>query len=299
MKIITIIGARPQFIKAGSISREILKHSNIEEIIVHTGQHYDPNMSEIFFEELNIQKPNYNLGIGGRTHGAMTGQMIEKIEEVGLKEKPDWILVYGDTNSTLAGAIVASKLHIKLAHVEAGLRSFNMTMPEEINRILTDRVSNVLFCPTVNAVINLKKEGFENFNCKIVQVGDVMYDGALYYSQRATKPKLTIPKNFILCTIHRAENTDNISRLMNIFEALEQVARGKPIILPLHPRTKSIIDKSKISISDNIILMDPVGYMDMIWLTKNCDLVMTDSGGLQKEAYFFSKICLTLRDETE
>lgn len=299
MKIITIIGARPQFIKAGSISREILKHSNIEEIIVHTGQHYDPNMSEIFFEELNIPKPNYNLGIGGRTHGAMTGQMIEKIEEVGLKEKPDWILVYGDTNSTLAGAIVASKLHIKLAHVEAGLRSFNMTMPEEINRILTDRVSNVLFCPTVNAVINLKKEGFENFNCKIVQVGDVMYDGALYYSQRATKPKLTIPKNFILCTIHRAENTDNISRLMNIFEALEQVARGKPIILPLHPRTKSIIDKSKISISDNIILMDPVGYMDMIWLTKNCDLVMTDSGGLQKEAYFFSKICLTLRDETE
>lgn len=299
MKVLTILGARPQFIKAGTVSRAIAKHNSIEEVIVHTGQHYDSNMSDIFFQELNIPKPNYNLGIGGKTHGAMTGQMIEKIEEVALKENPDWILVYGDTNSTLAGAIVASKLHIKLAHVEAGLRSFNMAMPEEVNRILTDRVSTILFCPTQQAVSNLKKEGFENFNSKIVLSGDVMYDGALYYSNRAIKPNIELPNNFILCTIHRAENTDNVERLSNIFKALEEIAIEKTIVLPLHPRTKSIIQKLNIEISENIRIIDPVGYMEMVWLTKNCDLVMTDSGGLQKEAYFFSKLCLTLRDETE
>lgn len=299
MKILTILGARPQFIKAGTVSREIALHPDIEEIIVHTGQHYDPNMSDIFFEEMNIPRANYYLGIGGKTHGAMTGQMIEKIEEVALLEKPDWILVYGDTNSTLAGAIVASKLHIKLAHIEAGLRSFNMHMPEEINRILTDRVSKILFCPTVQAVKNLQKEGFENFDCKIVLSGDVMYDGALYYSKIAKKPALKLSDNFILCTIHRAENTDNVDRLTNIFNALEEIAVEKTIILPLHPRTKTILQKLNIDISENIRIVEPVGYMEMVWLTKNCDLVMTDSGGLQKEAYFFSKPCLTLRDETE
>lgn len=298
MKILTILGARPQFIKAGSVSREIAKHKEIEEIIVHTGQHYDPNMSDIFFEEMKIPKPDYFLGIGGSSHGAMTGQMIEKIEEVALKEKPNWVIVYGDTNSTLAGAIVASKLHIKLAHIEAGLRSFNMKMPEEVNRILTDRISNILFCPTDTAVQNLKNEGYDNFNCTIVKSGDVMQDGAMFYKHLATKPKLDIKNSFILCTIHRAENTDDENRLKNIFEALNEIAKEKQIILPLHPRTKKLLPYP-LSLNPNIILIDPVGYLEMVWLIDNCSLVMTDSGGLQKEAYFFEKKCITLRDETE
>lgn len=298
MKILTILGARPQFIKAGSVSREIAKHKEINEVIVHTGQHYDANMSDIFFEEMKIPKADYFLGIGGKSHGAMTGQMIENIEEVALKEKPDWIMVYGDTNSTLAGAIVASKLHIKIAHVEAGLRSFNMKMPEEINRILTDRVSNILFCPTSIAVENLKKEGFENFDCKIINSGDVMYDGAMFYKQVATKPKCNIEANYILCTIHRAENTDDSNRLKNIFEALNEIAKEIQIILPLHPRTRKIIDSLELKI-ENLTIIDPVGYLEMVWLIDNCKLVMTDSGGLQKEAYFFKKPSITLRDETE
>lgn len=298
MKILTILGARPQFIKAGSVSREIAKHKNIEEIIVHTGQHYDSNMSDIFFEEMQIPKPNYFLGIGGKSHGAMTGQMIEKIEEVALKEKPDWIMVYGDTNSTLAGAIVASKLHIKLAHIEAGLRSFNMKMPEEVNRILTDRVSNILFCPTDTAIQNLKNEGYENFDCKIVKSGDVMQDGAMFYKNLALKPNIEIKNSFILCTIHRAENTDDETRLRSIFEALNEIAKEKQVILPVHPRTKKILENLKLDIS-NLTIIDPVGYLEMVWLIDNCDFVMTDSGGLQKEAYFFEKQCITLRDETE
>jgi UDP-GlcNAc3NAcA epimerase len=298
MKIVTILGARPQFIKAGTVSREIVEYDKIEEVIVHTGQHYDANMSDIFFEEMKIPKPNYFLGIGGKTHGAMTGQMIEKIEEVALNEKPDWIMVYGDTNSTLAGAIVASKLHIKLAHIEAGLRSFNMQMPEEVNRILTDRVSDILFCPTTTAIENLKKEGFENFECKIVNSGDVMYDGALFYKNLAAKPDIEIKNNYILCTIHRAENTDNEDRLKEIFEALNEIAKEMQIILPLHPRTKQKIKNLSLSL-DNITIIDPVGYLEMVWLIDNCTLVMTDSGGLQKEAYFFEKPCITLRDETE
>ncbi|HFU75887.1 MAG TPA: UDP-N-acetylglucosamine 2-epimerase (non-hydrolyzing), partial [Arcobacter sp.] len=285
MKIVTILGARPQFIKAGTVSREIVEYDKIEEVIVHTGQHYDANMSDIFFEEMKIPKPNYFLGIGGKTHGAMTGQMIEKIEEVALNEKPDWIMVYGDTNSTLAGAIVASKLHIKLAHIEAGLRSFNMQMPEEVNRILTDRVSDILFCPTTTAIENLKKEGFENFECKIVNSGDVMYDGALFYKNLAAKPDIEIKNNYILCTIHRAENTDNEDRLKEIFEALNEIAKEMQIILPLHPRTKQKIKNLSLSL-DNITIIDPVGYLEMVWLIDNCTLVMTDSGGLQKEAYF-------------
>lgn len=304
MKILTILGARPQFIKAGSVSREIAKHKEIKEVIVHTGQHYDANMSDIFFEEMQIPKPDYFLGIGGKSHGAMTGQMIEKIEEVAQKEKPDWIMVYGDTNSTLAGAIVASKLHIKLAHIEAGLRSFNMKMPEEVNRILTDRVSTILFCPTKTAVENLKTEGFPftlsaNHQQLITNVGDVMQDGALFYRGLAVKPKnIDIKDNFILCTIHRAENTDDENRLRSIFEALNEIAKEKQIILPLHPRTKKILENLKLNIQ-NLTLIDPVGYLEMVWLIDNCSLVMTDSGGLQKEAYFFEKPCITLRDETE
>jgi len=298
MKILTILGARPQFIKAGSLSREIAKHEEIEEIIVHTGQHYDANMSDIFFEEMQIPKPHYFLGIGGKSHGAMTGQMIEKIEEVALKVKPDWVIVYGDTNSTLAGALVASKLHIKLAHIEAGLRSFNMKMPEEVNRILTDRISNILFCPTDTAIQNLENEGFENFDCKIIKSGDVMQDGALFYKSISQKPKFNISEDFILCTIHRAENTDNESRLKNIFEALEEIAQTKQVILPLHPRTKKILAELDIDTA-NLSIIDPVGYLKMVWLIDNCSLVMTDSGGLQKEAFFFHKPCITLRDETE
>jgi UDP-GlcNAc3NAcA epimerase len=298
MKILTILGARPQFIKAGSVSREILKHKEIKEIIVHTGQHYDANMSDIFFEEMQIPKPDYFLGIGGKSHGVMTGQMIEKIEEVCLKEKPDWVMVYGDTNSTLAGAIVASKLHIKLAHIEAGLRSFNMNMPEEVNRILTDRVSNILFCPTDTAMQNLKNEGYDKLDCKIVKSGDVMQDGAIFYKDLAVKPLCEIKDDFILCTIHRAENTNDENRLKSIFEALNEIAKEKQIILPLHPRTKNIIESLKLNIQ-NLTIIEPVGYLEMVWLIDNCSLVMTDSGGLQKEAYFFEKPCVTMRDETE
>jgi len=299
MKILTILGARPQFIKASSVSREIEKYNNeIKEVIVHTGQHYDKNMSDIFFDGMNIPKPKYYLGIKGKTHGTMTGQMIEKIEEVVLKENPNWIIVYGDTNSTLAGAIVASKLHIKLAHIEAGLRSFNMNMPEEINRVITDRISNILFCPTKIAVKNLSNEGYDNLDCKIINSGDVMFDGVLFYRKLSVKPNYTIESNYILCTIHRAENTDNEMRIKNIFCALRRIAKEKNIILPLHPRTKKIINNLNIN-TDNLIIIEPMGYLEMLWLIDNCDLVMTDSGGLQKEAYFFEKPCVTLRDETE
>ena len=297
MKILTIVGARPQFIKAGSVSREIAIHSEIKEVIVHTGQHYDANMSDVFFDEMKIPKPDYFLGIGGKSHGAMTGQMIERIEEVVLKEQPDWIMVYGDTNSTLAGAIVASKLHVKLAHVEAGLRSFNMRMPEEVNRILTDRVSNILFCPTDIAIGNLQKEGYDNIDCEVVKSGDVMQDSAIFYKDLAVKPTCNIKDNYVLSTIHRAENTDGLDRLTSIIEALNEINREKQVILPLHPRTRNIIETNNIKIEFTII--DPVGYLEIVWLIKNADLVMTDSGGLQKEAFFFHKLCITLRDETE
>ena len=337
MKIVTILGARPQFIKAGSVSRAIeeyngkvesgkLEDESIEEVIIHTGQHFDENMSGIFFDEMKIPKPDYNLDINGLGHGAMTGQMLEKIEEVLLKEKPDWVMVYGDTNSTLAGALAASKLHIKVAHIEAGLRSFNMKMPEEVNRILTDRVSDILFCPTDTAVRNLEKESFPfvtaNGKQKIVKSGDVMHDGAIFYKQYARQPKITKnqkpkTKNYILCTIHRAENTDDPQRLKAIFEALIEIAKETPIILPMHPRTRKIVSgfwsmvsgvedgiyhiasKNQKPKTKNLIIIDPVGYLEMIWLIDNCSLVMTDSGGLQKEAFFFEKTCITLRDETE
>lgn len=299
MKIVTILGARPQFIKAGSISREISKFSFIQEVIIHTGQHYDSNMSDIFFDEMKINKPDYNLGIGGKSHGAMTGQMIERIEEILLIEKPDWLLVYGDTNSTLAGAIAASKLHIKIAHVEAGLRSFNMNMPEEINRILTDKVSTLLFCPTQTAINNLLSEGVQKDSQNLFLSGDVMQDGALFYKNIATKPDVNLSDDFILCTIHRAENTDDEIRLTSIVDALNEVSIHNDIVLPLHPRTKNILDNLNVELSPKIQIIEPVGYLNMIWLIMNCKFVMTDSGGLQKEAYFFNKQCITLRDETE
>ncbi|MBA6222887.1 UDP-N-acetylglucosamine 2-epimerase (non-hydrolyzing) [Colwellia sp. MB02u-18] len=306
MKILTILGARPQFIKAGTVSRAIAERIAIEgeiikEVIVHTGQHYDENMSDVFFDELKIPKPDYKLDAGGKSHGAMTASMIEKLELIMLVEKPDWVMVYGDTNSTLAGAIAASKLHIKIAHVEAGLRSFNMRMPEEINRILTDRVSNILFCPTLGAVDNLNKEGVVNWgnNTKVVLSGDVMQDGANFYRQFSVKPELIeIDSDFILCTIHRAENTDSLERMDGIFSALREISKTKQVIMPLHPRTKKVLDSNDVDTA-GITFTEPVGYLKMVWLIENSDLVITDSGGLQKEAYFFDKPCITLRDETE
>jgi len=297
MKIVTILGARPQFIKAGTVSREIAKYNEIEEIIVHTGQHYDANMSDIFFEEMQIPKPHYNLDINGLGHGAMTGQMLEKIEEVLQKEKPDWVMVYGDTNSTLAGALAASKLHIKIAHIEAGLRSFNMKMPEEVNRILTDRISTILFCPTGSAVDNLNCEGYENLDIKVVKNGDVMQDGAIFYKDLAVEPTIELKGEYILSTIHRAENTDDIERLTAIVLALNEIAKEIQIVLPLHPRTKAILEQNGLEV--NCTIIDPVGYLEMVGLIKNATLIMTDSGGLQKEAFFFEKPCITLRDETE
>lgn len=300
MKIVTVIGARPQFIKAAVVSRAIAAHKDIKEVIVHTGQHFDANMSDIFFEEMCIPTPDYNLNVNGLGHGAMTGQMLEKIETVLLQEKPDWVLVYGDTNSTIAGALAAKKLHIKVAHVEAGLRSFNMDMPEEINRILTDRISDILFCPTETAVNNLKKEGYENINCRIVRNGDVMQDAALFYAGRAERPKADIPEDFVLCSVHRAENTDDPERLRNIFSALEEISKTCRVVLPLHPRTKGKLSAIGYDTNNShILFIEPVGYLEMVWMLKHCRLVMTDSGGLQKEAYFFDKYCITLRDETE
>lgn len=301
MKIVTIVGARPQFVKAGALSREFTKHPNIEEIIVHTGQHFDTNMSAIFFDEMEIPQPKYNLNINSIGHGAMTGRMLEGIEKILIDERPDLLLVYGDTNSTIAGALAAKKLHIKVAHVEAGLRSFNMEMPEEVNRILTDRISDYLFCPTQTAIANLMKEGYQNINCKIINSGDVMQDAANFYAEKsAEKASLSTSINydsFILCTLHRAENTDDPKRLTQIIEALNKINENIPIVLPLHPRTKSKI--ANLGLNLNVNLIDPVGYFDMIELLKKCTLVITDSGGLQKEAFFFKKNCVTMRDQTE
>lgn len=306
MKIITVIGARPQFVKAAVVSRAIIeynkanKYQEIVEHIVHTGQHFDKNMSSIFFDQMGIPKPHYNLEINSLSHGAMTGKMLEKIEAVLLKEKPDWVLVYGDTNSTLAGALAAKKLHIKVAHVEAGLRSFNMDMPEEVNRILTDRISDILFCPTQTAMENLEKEGYANIKSDRIQCGDVMYDAALFYADRAFKPKgLEQTDDFVLSTIHRQENTDDPVKLTSIFGALGEIAEKQRVVLPLHPRTVKKLEEFNIVPTKNIQILDPVGYFEMIWLLSNCQMAITDSGGLQKEAFFFKKPCITIRDETE
>lgn len=301
MKIITVIGARPQFVKAAAVSREIAKNKSIKEVIVHTGQHFDDNMSEIFFRQMEIPKPQFNLAVAGGGHGAMTGEMLIRIESVLKSEKPDAVMVYGDTNSTLAGALAAAKLHIPVAHVEAGLRSFNMRMPEEVNRVLTDRVSTHLYCPTYTAVKNLINEGYEKASAKIICTGDVMQDAAIYYAANATRPESlsqgVVPDNFVLTTIHRAENTDSLARLKSIISALNYCNQKIPVVLPLHPRTKSILEKHDIKVDFSII--EPVGYFEMIWLLNNCRVVMTDSGGVQKEAYFFQKPCITMRDQTE
>jgi len=298
-----VVGARPQFIKAAAVSREIAKHREIEEIIVHTGQHFDPTMSDIFFKEMEIPRPTYFLDVNSLDHGAMTGRMLEKIEGVLQSEQPDAVIVYGDTNSTLAGALAAKKLHIDVVHVEAGLRSYNMDMPEEVNRVLTDRISDVLCCPTDHAVENLRREGFEHLKCSIIKTGDVMQDAALYYSEISAKRSTIIDRlklnevPFALCTIHRAENTDDHARLSSIVEALNTIAREMRVVLPLHPRTSKILRAEAIRLDFEPI--DPVGYFDMLQLLKFCRIVLTDSGGLQKEAFFFSKPCVTLRDETE
>ncbi len=301
MKILTIVGARPQFIKAGALSREFKKYPEIKESILHTGQHHDENMSEVFFREMEIPKPDFNLEVHGLSHGAMTGRMLEGIEKVILDQKPDYVLVFGDTNSTLAGALAASKLHVKVVHIEAGLRSFNMNMPEEVNRILTDRISNWLFCPTETAIKNLEKEGFQHFDLKVNLCGDVMQDASLFYAQKASNAildKLNLSSGYyVLSTIHRAENTDDKGRLSEIVSALNAINEEVKVVLPLHPRTRKIIADR--GLKTNFTIIDPVGYLDMITLTSNCRLVITDSGGLQKEAYFFGKFCLTARDQTE
>jgi UDP-GlcNAc3NAcA epimerase len=303
MKIVTILGARPQFVKAAVLSRIISKHNEIEEVIVHTGQHYDENMSAVFFEEMNIPKPKYNLKINGLGHGAMTGQMMEKIEVVLKKEQPNAVVVFGDTNSTIAGALTAKKLHIKVIHIEAGLRSFNMEMPEEINRILTDRISDLLLCPTITAIQNLETEGFDNLPNKVLNSGDIMKDAVQYYGAFSNEKStiisdLKIKENeFVLATIHRQENTDDLEKLKSIFEGLEQVSKIKKVVLPLHPRTKKILENHKLFYDLNFI--DPVGYFDMLELLKQCNLVVTDSGGLQKEAFFNKKHCIIAREETE
>jgi UDP-GlcNAc3NAcA epimerase len=298
MKIITVIGARPQFIKAAAVSNIIRREH--EEILIHTGQHYDENMSKVFFEELNIPSPDYNLGVGSSGHGTQTGEMLIALEKIYIKEKPDLILVYGDTNSTLAGALCGSKLLIPVAHIEAGLRSFNMSMPEEQNRILTDHISKLLFVPTDAAKKNLKNEGIVN---GVYNVGDVMYDAVLNFTSIAKKKShiidsLNINDNeFVLTTIHRAENTNDINRLKNIIDALNE--SGIKIILPLHPRTKKYLESYDLILNENIKVIEPIGYLDMINLEMHAQKIVTDSGGVQKEAFFMHKPCITMRDETE
>lgn len=298
MKVLTVIGARPQFIKASVVSKAISETNGIDEIIVHTGQHYDENMSDVFFNELNIPRPHYQLNVKSSLHGEMTGRMLEEIEQILLKEKTDRMLVYGDTNSTLAGALAASKLHVPVAHVEAGLRSYNRHMPEEINRILTDQISDILFCPTKQAVLNLENEGFQREGrAKILEVGDVMQDASLLFAKKAIRPAGVKEDGFLLATCHRAENTDDKSRLRGIVDSLNLLHEKTPVVLPLHPRTKNLLQQFGLKL--NVHVIDPVGYLEMIWLLQHCKLVLTDSGGVQKEAFFFQKPCMTLRDQTE
>lgn len=322
MKIVTIIGARPQIIKAAAISRAIKTHfaKEIEEIIIHTGQHYDANMSAVFFDELGIPRPNYNFHVGSATHGVQTAHMMEEIEEILLQEQPDFIVLYGDTNSTLAGAIVAAKIHIPIVHIEAGLRSFNKSMPEEINRIVCDHCSTLLFSPTQTGIDNLLREGLtiDNMppytvnNPKVFHSGDIMYDNSLYFAEMAeTKTNIINrlelnDKPFILATIHRDSNTDNPERLDSIFSTLLKLSEQIPIVLPLHPRTdkmlKNSIDTSKrkqLFDSPNLKIIKPVSFLEMIALERHAKIVVTDSGGVQKEAYFFKKPSIILRNETE
>lgn len=293
MKIATILGARPQFIKAASLSRELKKHG-IKETIIHTGQHYDENMSDVFFDELSIPKPHYKFSQNAKNNALMLVDIMRNLEPCLAQIAPDFVLVYGDTNSTLAGAMSAVKLKIKLVHIESGLRSFNMNMPEELNRIYTDNLSDFLFAPSVQAVQNLKKEGIEK---NVFLSGDVMKDGANFYKTKAKKPKIKLDSKFYLATIHRAENTNNLDNLQEIFSALESLAKTTQVVCPLHPRTKNAL--LKLGKMPNLTFTDPLGYLEMIYLLDKCSLIITDSGGLQKEAFFFEKPCITCRDQTE
>lgn len=302
MKILTIIGARPQFVKCAAVSRAIAE-TDIDEILVHTGQHYDSNMSDVFFEQLNIRPPDYNLGIAGGTHGDMTSRMLKAVEDLLLDVRPNWVLVYGDTNSTLAGALAAVKLHIPIAHVEAGLRSFNRRMPEEINRLLTDSVSELLFCPTTVAVDNLAREGITK---GVHDVGDVMYDVALHYRDRARETSTALtqfdlkPQQFVLATCHRAENTDDPRKLREIIAGVTAISSRYPVILPIHPRTRKLIAKYGLPVPEkNLRLVEPLPFLDMVALEQSAYAIVTDSGGVQKEAFFYRVPCITLREETE
>lgn len=304
-KIMTVIGARPQFVKAAIVSQFMKQSGALNEVMVHTGQHYDANMSKIFFDELDMSPAHHQLGIGSSTQGRQTAEMIIGIEQLLATEKPDLMLIYGDTNSTLAGALAAIKCHIPIAHVEAGLRSYNRKMPEEINRVIADQLSAILFTPTAQAVHNLKKEGFDDK--RIVSVGDVMYDAALFYGKKAQEKSDVLhslqlkPHEYILATIHRAENTDDPNRLKNMFTALNRLAEQHKMIMPLHPRTRKLIEMhfEDVLKKTKINIVEPVGFLDMMMLEKNAALIVTDSGGVQKEAFFYQIPCVTLRDETE
>lgn len=301
MKIVTIVGARPQFIKAAPVSKA-LRGAGHHEYLVHTGQHYDHNMSQIFFDELQIPQPDCNLEIGSGAHGQQTGQMLMRLEEVMQAEHPDWVLVYGDTNSTLAGALAAVKLQIPVAHVEAGLRSFNRTMPEEHNRVLTDHCADLLFCPTQTAVDLLAKEGITQH---VHLVGDTMYDAVLQFGELAQQSTMLeqlqlAPKAYLLATVHRPYNTDDPTTLRRILHAFGALAQ--PVLFPVHPRTRKKIAElgfDQDAANANVIFIEPVGYLDMLHLLQNARLLLTDSGGMQKEAYFFAVPCVTLRPETE
>ena len=302
MQVTTIVGARPQFIKAAMVSRAFRHHHPaVREVLIHTGQHYDANMSDVFFDELDIPRPDYQLGIGGGTHGQNTGRMIEAIEGVLQQACPDWVLVYGDTDSTLAAALAAVKLQIPIAHVEAGLRSFNRRMPEEINRILTDHAADLLFSPTDTATRNLANEGIGGI--KVQQVGDVMYDAARYYGAQGEQDNHLLarlgvaPQGYVLATLHRAENTDDPGRLAHILAGLG--ASSLPVIWPIHPRTRKRLHDYGHAVPRALRLIDPLGYLDMVMLERHAAVIATDSGGVQKEAYFHRVPCLTLRDETE
>mgnify|MGYP003134665068 FL=1 len=300
--IATIVGARPQFIKVAPVSRALAETGCVREVLIHTGQHHDAGMSEIFFDELGIAPPEHNLAIHGGGHGEMTGAMLQKLEPVLADLRPDWVLVYGDTNSTLAGALVAAKLHIPVAHVEAGLRSFNRAMPEEINRIVADSLSDILFASTKTSMDNLHREGVDPE--KVHLVGDVMYDAALQMADRAASTSTVLDENgleaghYVLATVHRAENTDDPARLRAIVEALEEIAGTMRVVLPLHPRTAARMQANGLAFS-RVMALPPVGYLDMVALESSAALIATDSGGVQKEAFFYRVPCVTLRDETE
>jgi UDP-GlcNAc3NAcA epimerase len=305
MKIVTVIGARPQFIKAAALSRVAREAGDVQELMVHTGQHHDDNMSRVFFEQLEIPVPHRNLGISGGRHGAMTGRMLEAVEAVIDAEAPDWVLVYGDTNSTLAGALAAAKLHVPVAHVEAGLRSWNRAMPEEINRVLTDHLATLLLAPTEAAMANLRREGIAGGRVHLV--GDVMFDAARYYGRRSSESdalhrRLGVAETpYALATVHRAENTDDPARLRAVFDGLIDVARTLPVVLPLHPRTRHALEALDLlsTVAARLTLCEPLGYLDMTALERRAAVIATDSGGVQKEAYFHRVPCVTLRDETE